>query len=107
MPRISEFILTDQYGKPYSTTTFQHAWRKDTAKAGITDRTFHDIRRTAICRLADAGCTDFEVAAITGHTLATVHEIIEFYRQRTNRQAKNAMEKLNRLLQQSKNFGAV
>jgi hypothetical protein len=30
---------------------------------------FHDLRATAVMRLAIAGCTEAEIATITGHSL--------------------------------------
>lgn len=36
---------------------------------GIVGLTLHDLRRTAVTRLAVAGCTEAEIATITGHRL--------------------------------------
>jgi integrase len=38
-------------------------------QAGLDGLRFQDLRRTAVVRLAEAGCTDPEIAAITGHSL--------------------------------------
>ncbi len=38
-------------------------------KAGLDGLRFQDLRRTAVVRLTEAGCTDPEIAAITGHSL--------------------------------------
>jgi integrase len=40
--------------------------------AGITGVTFHDLRGTAVTRLALGGATEPEIAAITGHSLKDV-----------------------------------
>ena len=58
--------------------------------AGLT---FQRLRATAVTRLAEAGCTDEEVAAISGHSLATVKEILEFYLVRTRKLGENAFRK--------------
>lgn len=50
---------------------------KACAKAGIEDLTFHDLRGTAVTRLAVAECTESEIAAITGHGLEGVSEILD------------------------------
>jgi len=39
--------------------------------------TFHDLRGTAVTRLAIAGCTVPEIATITGHLLADVNAILD------------------------------
>jgi integrase len=38
---------------------------------------FHDFRGTAVTRLALAGCTVPQIAAITGHSLKDVQEILD------------------------------
>lgn len=39
------------------------------AKIGIVGLTLNDLRGTSVKRLALAGCTEAEIAAITGHNL--------------------------------------
>jgi hypothetical protein len=39
--------------------------------------TFNDLRGTAVTRLALVGCTEAEIAAITGHTLRNVRSILD------------------------------
>ncbi len=45
--------------------------------AGIMGVTFHDLRGTAVTRLALVGCTVPEIASITGHSLRDVHAIFD------------------------------
>jgi len=47
------------------------------ARAGINGVTFHDLRGTAVTRLALAGCTVPEIASITGHSLKEVNGILD------------------------------
>jgi integrase len=47
------------------------------ACAGIVGLTFHDLRGTAVTRLAIAGCTGIEIATLTGHSLREVHAILD------------------------------
>ena len=47
------------------------------AKAGIKGVTFHDPRGTAVTRLALAGSTAPEIAAIIGHALKEVESILD------------------------------
>ena len=46
-------------------------------KVGISDVTFHDLRGTAVTRLALPGCTNNEIAWITGHSLRDVDAILD------------------------------
>jgi integrase len=51
--------------------------RKACKRAGIVGVTFHDLRGTAVTRLALAQCTEAEIATITGHSLRTVRAILD------------------------------
>lgn len=65
--------------------------------AGIDDLTFHDLRGTAVTRLAIAGCTIPEIATITGHSLRDVGTILDrHYLHRDDELARAAIEKLER-----------
>jgi hypothetical protein len=48
---------------------FQTAWSRACKAAGLVGLTFHDLRGTAVTRLAIAGATEAEIAIITGHSL--------------------------------------
>jgi len=70
-------ILTNKAGRPWTSHGFQASWRMAASKAGIVGLTFHDLRGTAVTRLALVGCTEAEIAAITGHSLRDVHSILD------------------------------
>jgi integrase len=44
---------------------------------GVVGVTFHDLRATAVTRLAIAGCTEAEIATITGHSSRSVRAILD------------------------------
>jgi integrase len=73
----STIILTNSDGKPWTPDGFRASWRKACKRAGIVDVTFHDLRGTAVTRLALAGCTEAEIATITGHSLRSVRAIVD------------------------------
>jgi hypothetical protein len=52
---------------------------------------FHDLRGTTVTLLSVAGCTHQQIATITGHTLKTVHEILDRYLARTKELAEQAI----------------
>jgi integrase len=72
----STIILVNSEGKPWTSDGFRASWRKACAAAGITGVTFHDLRGTAVTRLAVAGATEAEIATFTGHSLQTVRAIL-------------------------------
>jgi integrase len=50
--------------RPYR---FDRMWQKIKRDAGIVDLHFHDLRHEAVSRLVEAGLSDQEVSAISGH----------------------------------------
>lgn len=66
-PRTSPIILTTETGKPFTGSNFRHHWSKAMKAAGLQGLTFHGLRYTAAAKLAEAGCSLKEIAAITGH----------------------------------------
>ena len=52
---------------------------------------FHDLRGTTVTLLSEAGCNEQQIATITGHSLTTVHQILERYLARTAGLAEQAI----------------
>jgi len=75
--RMSPVILTRGDGRLWTGQAFRAAWGRACRAAGIVGLTFHDLRGTAITRLAIAGATEAEIATITGHSLRSVRAIID------------------------------
>jgi integrase len=95
-PRTSPVIITNSRGRPWAPNAFRKAWGASCRKAGIVDRTFHDLRGTAVTRLSEAECTPQEIATITGHSLRDVGSIMDRYSARTDKIAISAIAKLER-----------
>jgi integrase len=72
-------ILRNTLGEPWTTDGFKTSWGKAFDRAGLGDEDlhFHDLRGTAVTRLALSGCTVPEIAAITGHSPRDVEAILE------------------------------
>jgi integrase len=72
-------ILRNTFGEPWTSDGFRASWGKafDKAKLGDADLHFHDLRGTAVTRLALSGCTTPQIAAITGHSPRDVDEILK------------------------------
>lgn len=87
-------ILTTVTGTTWTGHGFSATWRKTLAKAKVTGLTFHDLRGTAVTRLALAGCNEAEIATYTGHSLKDVATILDaHYLSRDVRLAESALSK--------------
>jgi integrase len=99
----STIILTTAEGKPWTPDGFRASWRKACAKAHVVGVTFNDLRGTAVTRLALAGCTEAEIATITGHSLRDVRSILDtHYLYRDAALAESAIRKLEKRTESSK-----
>ncbi len=93
--KVGPVILTSTDKRLWTEGGFRSSWRKACTNAGIGGLTFHDLRGTAVTRLAIAGCTEAEIAAITGHSLKDVRSILDaHYLHRDPALAESAMAKL-------------
>lgn len=92
-----------------SQNTSNHYWRdyrrvlEQAAKTipSLADLRDQDLRDTAVTWLANAGATEIEIAAVTGHSLKSVSTILKHYLARTEEQARNASAKLADYLKNS------
>jgi integrase len=61
-------LLTTRTGKSHSPNDFAEQFRRWCDAAGLPQHcVFHGLRKAALTRLADCGCTAHEIAAISGH----------------------------------------
>jgi integrase len=95
MVKTSPVILLTTTGTPWTQDGFRASFNKARIDAGITGLTFHDLRGTAVTRLALMGAEVPEIAAITGHSLKDVAAILDaHYLHRDPQLAWNAIRKL-------------
>lgn len=95
-PKRSTTILTNTKGRAWTEDGFRTSWGKAVAKAGVGGLTFHDLRGTAVTRLALAGCSSIQIGAITGHSPKDVDSILDaHYLGGKIELAEQAMSKLN------------
>jgi integrase len=93
--KIGPVILTSTDKRPWTPDGFRASWGKACNKAGITGVTFNDLRGTAVTRLALVGCSEPEIASITGHSLRDVRSILDqHYLHRDPALAASAIRKL-------------
>ena len=94
--RISSQILTNAHGRPSTPDGFRTSWGKACIKARLAeDLHFHDLRGSAVVRLALAEATVPQIATFTGHSLKDVEAIRDkHYLGRDVRLAEDAAHKL-------------
>jgi integrase len=63
---VKTFLVTPS-GKPYTATGFKAWFRQQCDAAGVRHFSAHGLRKAACRRLAEAGCTEKQIAAISGH----------------------------------------
>lgn len=92
-PKDQLTFLTTKHGAPFTAAGFGNAFREWCDKAGVKKLSAHGLRKAAARRLAEAGCSAHQIAAITGHR--TLKEV-ERYAARADRirLARDAMDTL-------------
>lgn len=102
-PIAEQPIIRAARGRFYKDNAFRLAWEHATKAAKLPPVVingkpyklhFHDIRGTTVTLLAESGCNIPQIASITGHTLETVHRILEHYLKRTTTMAESAISML-------------
>jgi integrase len=102
MERTSPLILTTKTGQSFKKRYFGRLWEERTTAAGLQLVTlpgfdapvrlhFHDLRGTTVTLLSESGSTPQQIAPITGHSLKTIHRILERYLARTSGLAEQAI----------------
>ena len=77
-------------GRQYSGNALSRRFREWCDAAGLPHCSAHGLRKAAARRLAEAGCSANEIAAITGH--ATLREVERYTKAADQaRMARNAM----------------
>ena len=93
LERTGDYILSAGRGEPWKSSNFRQQWNATAKKAGIAELHFHDLRGTAITKLAEAGCSIPQIVAISGHSLSST-QILSKYVSQTDVQARRAIEML-------------
>jgi integrase len=102
MERTSLLILTTKTGQSFKKRYFARLWDETATAAGFESITlpgfdepvrlhFHDLRGTTVTLLSESGSTPQQIGTITGHSLKTVHRILERYLARTSGLAEQAI----------------
>lgn len=97
----SQQLVLRADGEPYSGYRLNVHFRKvrtelSKTMPSILEKKFLDLRDTSVTRLALARATIPMIAAITGHSLKTIHQILEHYLALDDRMAADGIERLKK-----------
>jgi len=88
-PKTDVVILTTAFGKPFTEKGFSNFMADKIGRARLPERCVtHGLRKAAARRLAEAGCSANEIAAVTGH--ATLEEVARYTRAAEQKQLAHA-----------------
>lgn len=92
-PKANLTFLLTEYGRPFSTNGFGNWMRDRCDEAGPPSCSSYGLRKACARRLAEAGCSNQEIKAITGHE--TEAEVTRYTKAADQKKlAKHAMGKL-------------
>lgn len=89
-------FLNTAFNRPFTSNGFGNRFRKWCDEAGLKNCSVHGLRKAAAARLAELGCTEYEIMAITGHT--TSKEVTRYTHAAS--QKTRAQSALNRMSQE-------
>jgi hypothetical protein len=97
--RPASIIVDETTGVAYQSDTYRKVFGQIRAAAAteiaaLADKRDQDLRDTAVTWLARAGATLPEIASITGHSLASIHNVLKHYLAITPELADAAIAKL-------------
>jgi integrase len=104
MPRLGKTILIGERGHSLTAHSLGVLVSRALRGMGVTGYSIHGLRRNAAKALAEAGCSDTEIMAVTGHR---TNEMIRLYTRQAEqrRMARQAMDKLEAPMPARKRFG--
>jgi integrase len=91
--RCGVFIVTHGDGRPVRAQWITDQFLEIRRKCGLERVQGRDLRRTAIVFMAEAGCTEYQIAAISGHSIEATRKILETYLVRTLPMGRAAIKK--------------
>jgi integrase len=88
----SLLLVPSPAGLPWAYRNFARAWDQTKQEAKVNDRQRRDLRRTGVVRLAEAGATVPQIAAVTGWGIDYCQRIVDVYLPRRPEVAAAAIE---------------
>jgi integrase len=93
-PSAGTTFISTAFDKPFTSNGFGNRFRKWCDEAGLFHCSVHGLRKAAASRLAELGCTEQEIMAITGHR--TSKEVVRYTRAASQKlRAKSALSRMS------------
>lgn len=87
-------FLVTAFKRPFTSNGFGNRFRKWCDEAGLKECSVHGLRKAAAARLAELGCTEQEIMAITGHR--TSKEVTRYTRAASQKtRAESALRRMS------------
>lgn len=96
--RPGKTLIQQEDGLKFGESTFSKCVKRireegEKAEPSLKGMVFAHLRHTAVTRMAEAGCSNAEIAANTGHSLDTIEAILDRYLIRTSTLANSGLAK--------------
>lgn len=88
VPANQMLFLQTQYGEPFTAAGFGNWFKAACRSARLPHCSAHGLRKSAATRLADAGCSEAQIMAVTGHQ--TAKEVQRYTAKRDQRRLAGA-----------------
>jgi integrase len=95
---LEQYLATVSHACPYllqkdakPVLSFYKAWKAACRKAKVPTALFHDLRRTAVTNMIDAGLSEVEAMSISGHK---THMVFERYNIKSAERTQKLGERL-------------
>lgn len=86
-------FLVTAFNRPFTSNGFGNRFRKWCDEAGLSKCSVHGLRKAAAARLAETGCSEQEIMAITGHR--TSKEVTRYTRAASQKtRAESALKRM-------------
>ena len=59
--------MLTEYGQPFTAPGFGNWFKERCREAGLRHMSAHSLRKAALRRMAEAGCSEDQIAAVSGH----------------------------------------
>jgi len=87
-------MIVSYRGRAVSYAAMNRAWQSIGLASDTAELQARDLRRTACVRMCEAGATEKQIAAVTGHSIDETRHILETYLPTTTAMARAAIERL-------------
>ena len=98
-PKVGPTIFTNHTGKGWGVARLHKAMAQCREKSDADDLHWHDLRGTLVWMLARGGCSEIQIAAITGHSV--INSQVGGYLHMEKNLAIEAYSKLDSMLSQN------